>query len=223
MHPTNLDLDDSRKVKPRRAGLTRNYGHNLLQSINRPKKEEQSDSCASNADNNIGNISGGIRDTKLKRLQKREGKGSDKENQSGSSTSSAMKYTASSEDKDVLQLPDDTDDGAQFIGDSSDDESPSKVGADMTKTSFGSKNKKSKQTSTSPVLSTKSTKKRTPDLKSSISLKRKNEESESRHDPEVDLFGNIQSSKKKLKSYIQSHKEPKLPRRTLIILLINFN
>ncbi|KAB8303386.1 hypothetical protein EYC80_004815 [Monilinia laxa] len=211
MHPTNLDLDDSKKVQPRRAGLTRNYGHNLLQSINRPQKEEQSESRASNA-NNIGNISGGISDTKLKRLQKRVDKGSDKENQSGSSASSAMKYKVPAEDKDVLQLPDDSDDGAQFIGDSSDDESSSKFSADMTKTSFGSKNNKSNQTSKPPVLNQKSTKKRTPDSKPSISLKRKNEESESGHDPEVDLFGNMQSSKKKLKSYIQAHKEPKLPR-----------
>ncbi|RAL66186.1 hypothetical protein DID88_005858 [Monilinia fructigena] len=211
MHPTNLDLDDSKKAQSRRAGLTRNYGHNLLQSINRPKKEEQSESRASNA-NNIGNISGGISDTKLKRLRKRDVKGSDKENQSGSSASSVMKYTVSTGDKDVLQLPDDSDDGARFIGNSSDDESLSNIGADMTKTSFRSKNNKSNQTSTSPVFSRKPTQKRTPDSKPSISLKRKNEESDSGHDPEVDLFGNMQSSKKKLKSYIQEHKEPKLPR-----------
>ncbi|QSZ33919.1 hypothetical protein DSL72_005493 [Monilinia vaccinii-corymbosi] len=212
MQPTKLDLDDSRKAQRRRAGLSRGYGHNLLKSINRPKKEEQPEipietgtkSRASNA--NISHISGGVGDTKSTRPEKREVKESDKENQS------AMPCTLSVEDEDVHRLPDDSDDGAQFVGDSSDDESPSRVGADMTKTLFGPKSNESNQTSISPVPCRKSTRNKTADSGSSISLKRKKDGSDSRHDPEVDRFGNIQSGKKKFKSYIQTHKEPKPPR-----------
>ncbi|KAI9640657.1 hypothetical protein NHQ30_010964 [Ciborinia camelliae] len=220
MQATKLDLDDSRKAQSRRAGLNRNYPHKLLQSINRPKKEEQPEhempikagtkSRASNA--KIGNISGNASDAKSTRSQKREGKGSDKENKLRSSSSSTMKNTISivEEDEDVLRLPDNFDDSPkfQYISDSSEDESPSKVSADMTKTSFVSKNTKSSQTSiTCPVPSPRSTRMQISDSKPSI--KRKKEESESKHDLKVDIFGTIQSSTKKLRSYMEVHKEHK--------------
>ncbi|ESZ95564.1 hypothetical protein SBOR_4044 [Sclerotinia borealis F-4128] len=228
MYPTKLDLDDSRKLQPRRAGLTKHYRQHLLQSVNRPKKEGQPEmpskagietgigtgtgtgtgtkTLANNA--NIVKISGDASDANPTRSQKREDKGSDKENQLRSLASSAMKNTILIEDDDDIRLPDDSDDGPKYAGDSSDDELPSRVSADMTKTSFGPKKNESSQTSTkSPVPSRKNTRTKLSEPMSSTGVKRKKEEDDLKHDPKVDLFGNMQSGKKKLKSYMQVNKE----------------
>ncbi|KAJ8071566.1 hypothetical protein OCU04_001889 [Sclerotinia nivalis] len=217
MQPTKLDLNDSRKAQPRRAGLTRNYHHSLLQSINPPRKEERLEmptkAGTKNRANNAG-ISGDVNDAKYSKLRKRENKGSNKENEPGLSTSSTMKNTdpIEVEDGDIDRLPDDSDDGAKYIVDSSDEDSPSKISADMTKTSFGSKNQKSSQiTTTTPVLNRRSTSTKPSEPNSSKGIKRTKEESDS-HDQDVDIFGNMQSNSKKPRSYIQTHKEHKPPK-----------
>ncbi|APA05558.1 hypothetical protein sscle_01g003280 [Sclerotinia sclerotiorum 1980 UF-70] len=214
MQPTKLDLDDSRKAQPRRAGLTRNYRHSLLQSINPPRKEERlempTEAGSKNRENNAG-TSGDVND----KLRKREHKGSNKENEPGLPASSTMKNTdpIEIEDEGISRLPDDSDDGARYIVDSSDEDSPSKISADMTKTSFGSKNQKSSQVTTaSPVLDGKSTSTKPSESNSTKGVKRKKGENDFSHNKDVDIFGNMQSSSKKRKSYIQTHKEHKPPK-----------
>lgn len=230
---TRLDLNDNRKAQPRRAGLTRNYPHNLLQSLNRPKKEEQIEmptkAVTKNRASHVNNITQNSNDVnvdEISRSRKRETKGSNKENKLRLPTSSAMKNTISIEDEEdeLARLPDDSDDGAKHVADSSDDESPYGISADMTKTSFGAKNQKSSQTSAASSAPTrKSTRTQAPELKSTAGNKRKKEEIDSKHDADVDMFGNMGSGSKKLKSYMSVHKEHKFPKRTLIIRLICFN
>lgn len=230
----DLVLDDSRKVQTRRAGLTRNYPHNLLQSIRPPKdlKKEapfempKKATTKGHASTNTSNISNSANDAKLKKSRKREDKGSDKENQIGLSTSSVMKNIVlpKDEEEDFLRMPYDSDDGPQFAGDSSDDEPPSKVNANMTKTCFGAKNKKSTQVSTTPpVPDRKSMRAKTSESTLNTDVKRKNEESDSKHEPEVDLFGNMEGSSSKRKSYTETHKGHKRPRRMLILPFVHLD
>ncbi|TGO79353.1 hypothetical protein BELL_0035g00120 [Botrytis elliptica] len=210
MDQTKLDLNDRGKAQPRRAGLTKDYPHNLLQSLNRPKKEGQpampTKAATTTRPNdaikvrNAGDVGGAQNAASCKRRNK----GSNKENEPGASKSSIMK-SIEVVNEDVDRPPDDSDDDGKYIIDSSEDESPSRISADMTKTVFGSKNQKSSQTpTTSSFPIPKDSRQRSSELKSTHGNKRKNE-NESEHDPVVNIFGNMQSSNKKLKSYTKEH------------------
>ncbi|TGO84350.1 hypothetical protein BPOR_0515g00030 [Botrytis porri] len=210
MEHTKLDLNDRGKTQPRRAGLTKDYPHNLLQSPNRPKKEEQpampTKAATTTHPNNVKNArnSSDVGGAQNEASCKRRNKGSNKENEPGSSKSSMMK-SIEVVNEDVDRPPDDSDDDGNCIIDSSEDESPSRISADMTKTVFGSRNQRSSQTSTTSSFPTpKDSRQRSSELKSTHGNKRKNE-NDLEHDPVVNMFGNMQSSNKKLKSYTKEH------------------
>ncbi|KAF7956879.1 hypothetical protein EAE96_004203 [Botrytis aclada] len=212
MDHTKLDLNDRGKAQSRRAGLTRDYPHKLLQSLNRPRKEDQPSMLTKVATTTRPNDASNIRNSgdvggaqnAASSSCKRRSKGSNKENEPGSSKSSIMK-SIGAVNEDVDRPPDDSDDDGKYIIDSSEDESPSRISADMTKTVFGSKNQKSNQTpTTSSVPIAKNPRQRSSELKSTHGNKRKNE-IDAEHDPVVNMFGNMQSSNKKLKSYTKEH------------------
>ncbi|CCD52855.1 hypothetical protein ACHAPC_010161 [Botrytis cinerea] len=210
MDHAKLDLNDRRKTQPRRAGLTKDYPHNLLQSLHRPKREAQpampTEAATKTRPSNVnsvrdsGNVGGAPNSTSCKRKNRR----SNKENEPGSSESSVMKSIEAG-NGDVDRPPDDSDEDGKYLIDSSEDESPSRISADMTKTVFGSKGQKPIRTSTTSSLPVpQNSRQRPSETKSTHGNKRKNE-SDSEHAPDVNIFGNMQSSNKKLKSYTKEH------------------
>lgn len=229
MDHARLDLNDRRKTQPRRAGLTKHYPHNLLQSLHRPKGEVQSamptDAATKTRPSNVnsvrdsGNVGGAPNSTSCKRKNRR----SNKENELGPSKSSVMKSIEAG-NEDVDRPPDDSDEDGKYLIDSSEDESPSRISADMTKTVFGSKVQKPIQTSTTSSLPVpQNSRQRPSELKSTHGNKRKNE-SDSEHAPDVNIFGNMQSSNKKLKSYTKEHPDQtRTSKRKFKKLFICFN
>ncbi|KAM3085036.1 hypothetical protein ACMFMG_003473 [Clarireedia jacksonii] len=144
------------------------------------------------------------------RSQRLDGRASDKENRVSSPASIAVKFNPATDaaDGDVFRMPDSdsaSDDRPPRPSFSSDDESPFRISADMTKTLGVSKGKKRNTETIQSPLNSKTG-------KSTESRKRKSGEPSSNHDPNLNIFGEIKSSKKSKVSYTKTYKEPKFPK-----------
>ncbi|PQE29165.1 RTC4-like domain-containing protein [Rutstroemia sp. NJR-2017a BBW] len=215
-----LHLDDSKKFARRRQGLSRSYPVNLLQKIKRPSavQEPAQMSTKAGARSQLGENSQIHRTSTSNgfRSQKSDARNSDKENRSSSPACVVGETQAAADaaEEDVFRMPDsdsDSDEDKPLRPSfSSDDESPSKISADMTKT-LGVSKRNNRNTET--IQSSPNSKARKSlGTQSTESRKRKSGESSSKHDPKLDIFGDIKTSKKSRVSYTKTHKEPKFPK-----------
>lgn len=220
-----LQLDDSKKFTKRRQGLNREYPVNLLRTIKRPSATQQTAKqmpIKIGAGSQIGENDQALRTStsNASKSQKLDAKSSEKENRSSPPASVAVivKPVADAAEGDVFRMPDsDSDpdeDKPPRPSFSSDDESPSRISADMTKTLGVSKGIKTNTgTSQSPPNSKAG---KSPRTQLNESRKRKNLEPSSKHDPKLGMFGEITTRKKSRVSYTKTYKEPKFPRGRVI-------